>query len=501
MDARRVCDRVYGEVFLPELAVRIAETPEFHRLDGVRQLGGCAFVYPSATHTRREHALGVCYLAGKMARHVARFADVDNDDILCLQVAGLVHDLGHGPFSHLFEDFMHEQGHWAWNHEEMGMRIFDLILCRHGLSLDEHMREHSAEENVAFIKALVRGLPREAAWPADIGRPAHKRFLFDIVSNHDSGLDVDKLDYLARDALAAFGTTRALNAMRIIRSVRVCTLRGVPTLAYDESVAFELADVFLLRTKLHRQLYQHRAVKVVEKLLCNAMRTIEREGDSISTRACSPELFALYTDATILDKIHSHDALRTRLYRRPWCRRLDVAVRVKTLPLCTRCGAETLVCDRYCAECGTPTSGRAYVFAGRSALAISEASALTDEDASAAVRARVEDPPSLEVHLIDIHVGREVALDDPWDLSLTWRYYDPLSSIPFWCETASKTDEKACWVGMRNDPFHIPRIRHMRIAHCYVENEADAASVARASRAFAAWGGEIGEVVALDDTY
>ena len=63
MNARRIADRVYGEIDLAPLAALLSSTPEFSRLDDIRQLGGCAFVYPSATHTRREHSLGVCHLA------------------------------------------------------------------------------------------------------------------------------------------------------------------------------------------------------------------------------------------------------------------------------------------------------------------------------------------------------------------------------------------------------------------------------------------------------
>lgn len=498
MDSRRICDRVYGELHLPEFVVRIAETPEFHRLDCVRQLGGCAFVYPSASHTRREHAFGVCHLAGQMGLHLAAdHADVDDDDVLCLQVAGLVHDLGHGPFSHLFEDFMHEEGHVSWSHEEMGMQLLDLILERHDLSMTTPL--HASADNVRFVKLLVQGLARDAPWPEGTGRGAGKRFLVDIVSNHDSGIDVDKLDYLARDALSAFGSSRALNALRIVRAARVCLLEDRPILAYDEGVAFELADVFLLRAKLHHQLYQHRAVKVVERLLCDAMHTIERDGGVLARRALRADTFAQLTDATILHEIDRRNELRTKLYRRPWCRRLDVAVRVKTLPLCAECGAETLVLDRFCGQCGTTTRARAHVRAS-SGLAVSPGCALTAKAATGAVRDAVRGgaPAGVVVHLTDILVGHEVSLIDPWDESLKWRAHDPLASIPFWSQSSAVAGP-TFWFGMRTDPFHVPHVRHARLAHCYVDSATSDAAAAAVRSAFVEWGARVGEVVAFAD--
>ena len=117
---RRVYDRVHGEVVLPPLMAAFCDTRVFRRLDGIRQLGGCSFVYPSATHTRLEHSIGVCHLAAEVGRHLQRRYPglVDEDDVLCLQLAGLAHDLGHGPFSHTFETCFPQ-----WCHETEGERL------------------------------------------------------------------------------------------------------------------------------------------------------------------------------------------------------------------------------------------------------------------------------------------------------------------------------------------------------------------------------------------
>ena len=114
-------------ITLHGLLVAVMDTAEFQRLDRIRQLGGCFYVYPSATHTRKVHSVGVAHLCGEMARHLQKKQpdlEIDESDILCIELAGLVHDLGHGPFSHMFEEFMKRVDPTrTWEHEEMSGRL------------------------------------------------------------------------------------------------------------------------------------------------------------------------------------------------------------------------------------------------------------------------------------------------------------------------------------------------------------------------------------------
>ena len=169
MNGARVHDRVHGEILLPPAVVALCNTRSFFRLDGIRQLGGCSHVYPSATHSRREHSIGVSHLAGKLVQSLREQAPhlIDADDVTCAQIAGLLHDLGHGPFSHLFEDFAREHDH-GWDHEVMGVRLFRRML-----------------DAVDVLLRMPRGAPRELCRVADrvcrrtrvarvIGRPMQK---------------------------------------------------------------------------------------------------------------------------------------------------------------------------------------------------------------------------------------------------------------------------------------------------------------------------------------
>ena len=108
---RTVNDRVYGEISVSDVASRLLSNRWLVRLDHIRQLGVCSFVYPSATHTRREHSLGVYHLAGIVASHIRSLIPlVTEEDVELVRIAGLLHDVGHGPFSHMYEYFWRERG-------------------------------------------------------------------------------------------------------------------------------------------------------------------------------------------------------------------------------------------------------------------------------------------------------------------------------------------------------------------------------------------------------
>uniref|UniRef100_A0A9J8CHY8 HD domain-containing protein n=1 Tax=Cyprinus carpio carpio TaxID=630221 RepID=A0A9J8CHY8_CYPCA len=118
-------DPIHGQIELHPLLVKIIDTPQFQRLRHIKQLGGTYLVYPGATHTRFEHSLGMAYLAGRMIKVLQEDQPnavekikqdlIDEKDVLCVQIAALCYNLGHGPFSHLYEKLHREalkRGKW-----------------------------------------------------------------------------------------------------------------------------------------------------------------------------------------------------------------------------------------------------------------------------------------------------------------------------------------------------------------------------------------------------
>ncbi|MES1914140.1 MAG: hypothetical protein MHM6MM_006260 [Cercozoa sp. M6MM] len=222
-------DPVHGQIELPEACVRVIDTPEFQRLRQLRQLGIASFVFPGATHTRFEHSLGVAHLARRLCRLLrdkqGSQLKITESDELCVVLAGLCHDIGHGPFSHLFDNVvvphfktllsnsnnnsLHKNNGSvvvsAFRHEDASADIVRRVFRRIGM--DQFGLTPTDE---LFVLEMIRGTP-----PAERrGRPPMKHYLYDIINNSDSGLDVDKLDYFQRDchhcgvtAAVDFGTT------------------------------------------------------------------------------------------------------------------------------------------------------------------------------------------------------------------------------------------------------------------------------------------------------
>ena len=108
---KQIYDPIHGFVELSTVSLQIVDTPIFQRLRKTKQLGVVNYVFPSANHTRFEHSIGVGYLAKKMLREIRERQPelaITEDHLLCVEIAGLCHDLGHGPWSHLFDDFLEE---------------------------------------------------------------------------------------------------------------------------------------------------------------------------------------------------------------------------------------------------------------------------------------------------------------------------------------------------------------------------------------------------------
>jgi hypothetical protein len=325
---RTINDRVYGEIAISDVASRLLSNPWLVRLDHIRQLGACSFVYPSATHTRREHSIGVYHLAGIVAEHIRTLVPfISCEDVELVRIAGLVHDVGHGPFSHMYESFWRDRG-VEWCHEQQTLDILanDLMSELYGA----RKWTHSVDENFHFLSCLITGVDNERT-----GRDATVvNALVEVVHSH-AGVDSDRMDYLLRDTLCVFGSTHTVDAMRIIHSIRIVDGR----IAFDHKVSLSIQQLFELRTRLHKQVYQHRDVLVVETLLKAHM---DRLDPSTFDDFCS------LTDAVILE-----GAPLARLHAYPRMNRVHLDLLVPTSPLCA-CGYEFLTVSNFCPMCGCP---------------------------------------------------------------------------------------------------------------------------------------------------
>nr|XP_006003880.2 PREDICTED: deoxynucleoside triphosphate triphosphohydrolase SAMHD1-like [Latimeria chalumnae] len=197
-------DPIHGHIALHPLLIKIMDTPQFQRLRDIKQLGGAYYVFPGASHNRFEHSIGVAYLAGCLARNLQEKQPelgIDHRDILCVQIAGLCHDLGHGPFSHLFDRKFIPQARPGlnWKHEDASVQMFDHLITSNGLKTSLEENGLILPEDIIFIKEQIIGpIPEsgtqspsscsQSTWPYE-GRPKEKSFLYEIIANKRNDME------------------------------------------------------------------------------------------------------------------------------------------------------------------------------------------------------------------------------------------------------------------------------------------------------------------------
>jgi HD superfamily phosphohydrolase len=271
-------DAVHGHIQLHTLAVKIIDTLEYQRLRDLKQLGGAYTVYPSASHNRFEHSLGVAYLAGKFVRHLAREQPelgITQADILCLEIAGLVHDLGHGILSHLFDmKFIPavEKG-CKWEHEHASAEMLDHLIDKNNLMPHVLAAGLSREVDIHFVKELIYGAPRGAPENWQWKGRGEKTFLYEIVCNKRNGIDVDKWDYFARDC-RQLNMAIPFDSDRLMSFARVCKLPGEREqlqICYPVKEAWHVYQMFQARYSLHKRAYQHKVSRVIESMYMEAL--------------------------------------------------------------------------------------------------------------------------------------------------------------------------------------------------------------------------------------
>ncbi|KAF7354635.1 Deoxynucleoside triphosphate triphosphohydrolase SAMHD1 [Mycena sanguinolenta] len=209
VEMRYIKDQIHDYICISPLLSSIIDTKEFQRLRYVKQLGTSYMVWPGASHNRFEHCLGVAHLARSMVEHLRLNQPelgITPREVNCVQIAGLCHDLGHGPWSHVWDGlFMPSVSPGTkWKHEDGSKMMFRALLENNNINLPE--------KDVTFILALIDGEPSQCD-------PGEKPFLFDIVANKRCGLDVDKFDYIARDSYM-IGEHIKFSAQRLITSAR-----------------------------------------------------------------------------------------------------------------------------------------------------------------------------------------------------------------------------------------------------------------------------------------
>ncbi|CAG5133782.1 unnamed protein product, partial [Candidula unifasciata] len=257
-------DPIHGSIKLNPICLAVIDTPQFQRLRYIKQTGLCYFIYPGAAHNRFEHSLGVCYLAGEFIRTLKTNQPelgIDEKDVFCLELAGLCHDLGHGPFSHVFDaKFIPQVRKTPWKHETASSDMFEYLVQVHGLMKEGGIfrKFGLSETDMDFIKELMAGPSNRgnAEWPYR-GREKAKAYLYEIVANKRNCIDVDKWDYIARDC-HQLGIKNNFDYTRFIKFARVIEVNGEMQICIRDKELVNLYNMFSTRYVLHKNAYQHK---------------------------------------------------------------------------------------------------------------------------------------------------------------------------------------------------------------------------------------------------
>ncbi|XP_055366295.1 deoxynucleoside triphosphate triphosphohydrolase SAMHD1-like [Betta splendens] len=269
-------DPIHGSIELHPVLVKIIDTPQFQRLWNIKQLGGSYYVYPGACHSRFEHSIGVAHLAGELGKSLKNKQStiISDRDILCVQIAGLCHDLGHGPFSHLFDELILRG---EIRHEKISIQMFDYLVEENGLRPLMKLYDLRRRDRT-FIKEMIHPPRREEGeeataneWPYE-GRPKEKSFLYEIVSNKTSGVDVDKFDYFARDC-HYLGLRNNFDHQRFMLFARVCKEAGnrKTHICIREKEVNSLYTMYQTRYYLHKRACQHKVKYGIDLMIKDAL--------------------------------------------------------------------------------------------------------------------------------------------------------------------------------------------------------------------------------------
>ena len=264
----------------PEL--KIIDNPIFQRLRRIRQLSGAHLTYPGAQHTRFEHSLGVMHISGQAGQALQEKGILKKDDIENLRLAALLHDIGHGPFSHLFEEILQEKR--KISHEEMGKRIILKTEIGDLLSKSGYDKK--------FITKLAFG-------------DSKLQFMNEIISGV---LSADMMDYLLRDGYYTGAEHAKIDHKRLTQSLEVYQKK----LALEKSALYSFESMMHSRYQMFKAVYFHKTVRSAEVMLLESMRLAD---DELGLTSLNLIDYVELTDESVLLKLLSLSGRTSELRR------------------------------------------------------------------------------------------------------------------------------------------------------------------------------------------
>ena len=247
---RELRDPVHGFIHRTSLEQEIIDTAVLQRLRRIRQLAMASLVYPGAVHTRFEHSLGVMHLTGRIAQRIVD----DAEEVRLVRLAGLLHDVGHGPFSHVSEELLDKFCDRQALRVPNGVQAHELV-TREIIRRNPELGRKLSERDRELIVGLLCGSRGD-------------RLLTDIVSGP---LDADKQDYLLRDSYYCGVKYGVYDIDRLLETLEVLDDRDGRVLAISQDGVHALEQFVLAKYYMNTQVYRHRVRLITDAMLVRAV--------------------------------------------------------------------------------------------------------------------------------------------------------------------------------------------------------------------------------------
>ena len=294
-------DPVHGYLKMTRVERELTDSPFLQRLRRIHQLAGAYMIYPGATHTRFEHVLGSMHVAGQIGESLALNSAMTTDQVQEVRIAALLHDVGHGPFSHMYEEVL--SGKEEISHEDISQRLIMETSIRDILTRNGYSAKKMSELAVGRLRTV-------------------EPFMNEIIAG---SLSADMMDYLPRDSYFTGVEYGKVDAQRVIDSLHV--VEG--HLVIDNAALYAFEALLLARYEMFKAVYFHRTVRAAEQMLVRSMKLAD---DVLGlTDLSDPERYLELTDEVVL---HNLVTLRPSSASLREARRLAIDFRDRNLVKC-----------------------------------------------------------------------------------------------------------------------------------------------------------------------
>lgn len=276
-----IIDPIHDFIRVYDHELQLIDNPIFQRLRRIRQLSGAHLTYPAAQHTRFEHSLGVMHISGQAGYALNEKGFLKSSDVEVLRLAGLLHDIGHGPFSHLFEEIVQKK---KISHEDFGKEI--ILKSDIGDDLTKNGYDKKLITDIAFGNSKFQ-------------------FLNEIVSG---ALSADMMDYLLRDGYFTGAEHAKIDHKRITQSLEVYRKK----LALERSALYSFESMMHSRYQMFKAVYFHKTVRAAEVMILEALRLSDEEFGFTSFNLNE---YVQLTDEYVLSKLISSDSPKLKRAR------------------------------------------------------------------------------------------------------------------------------------------------------------------------------------------